>query len=117
LTLSFLRRICRLWQKRLHLQDWDVQIVFTRMFDMTEGKQGTISYNTEKKAAKIEILTPGDYPNSSTFRPQDIEQCVVHELLHLHCSGFDSDLTSLQQTSEEQMLNALAAAFVERKVA
>ena len=71
------------WQKRLRLQDWDVQVSITRERDMPiDSSRGAIRWNVNTKEAWLHILDPIDYPPDQV--PQDIEQTIIHELLHLH---------------------------------
>lgn len=101
------------WQSILRLQDWDVKIEFARSFEMeTVRRAGEVSYVCEKKTAVIKILVPQDYPTDIRWK-QDIEQTVVHELLHLHFSWTD-DLTGLANTGMEQAINCIALALVAR---
>lgn len=71
------------WQKRLRLQDWHVQIALTRERDMPiDSSRGAVKWNVNNKEAWIHILDPIDYPPAQI--PQDMEQTIIHELLHLH---------------------------------
>jgi hypothetical protein len=53
------------------------------MRDMPEGMQGCVDITWSRKEAVVSILDPVDYPPDSAWE-QDMEQVLVHELLHLH---------------------------------
>lgn len=72
------------WQERLRLQDWLVKVKIGRQREMQLNRLGEISFNTHTKTARITILDPIDYDD---WGKQDMENTLVHELLHLHFSG------------------------------
>jgi len=111
-----LQDLCRKWQRTLRLQDWFVTVSYARFRELTDGAQANVAINFEKRAAQIRIMEPSDYPTTDIIAPQDIEQALVHELLHLHFASFDDKISEFERTAEEQVLNALAAAFVGREV-
>jgi hypothetical protein len=53
------------------------------MRDMPEGMQGCVDITWSRKEAVVSIVDPVDYPPDSAWK-QDMEQVLVHELLHLH---------------------------------
>lgn len=115
MTQVKLDKLLTYWQKRLRLQDWFVTVKIVPQTDLLEGKQATVGFNMEKRAATIKILDPRDYPRD-TFSPQDIEQALVHELLHLHLGSFDGALAATELTLEEQVINSIAAALTSREI-
>lgn len=82
MTQDELQSLCTYWQKVLRLQDWDIVIRFKRIFDMQHETDGNIDYSLPNKSAIINILEPSDFDNPCF--PMDVEEVVVHELLHLH---------------------------------
>lgn len=98
------------WQKRLRLQDWliTIEIVRERDFSM-EGVLGEVHWVLEKKMAKIKIIDPIDYPPDS-FEPQDMENTLVHELLHLHFAPFKYDGDNY--VAEEQAIESIASGIL-----
>lgn len=107
-----LQQKCIYWQKQLHLQDWDITPRIERRHNMdVDNVTGTCTYNLNAKKARIQILDPIDY-NEDEFS-KDLEQTLVHELLHLHFSGW----TLISENSEcpwhaEQGIDAIAQALV-----
>jgi hypothetical protein len=100
------------WQKILRLQDWTVAIKWGRSFDLPHGKEATTRSSLSAKLAAVRILDPADYDPDS-MAPQDIENTVVHELLHLHTWPFDHALAdSLEARCVEQAIEAIATALV-----
>jgi len=82
-----------------------------RQFDLHHTQQGNCSPSVNKKMAQIRIVTPSDYDNPEW--PQDVEKTLVHELLHLHTMSFTEEQPSKYPLMlEEQMVDALALAFV-----
>src|SRR5262249_19136956 len=75
------------WQGVLSLPDWIVTVLYQRGNDI-EGNEGRCHIARSLKRAVIEILDPGDHlPNPR--HPCDAEETIIHELLHLHVSGFE----------------------------
>lgn len=76
------------WAKILRLQDWDVTIRMVDKKDLTlEGVAGEISWNREHQQAEIQILDPSQI-GANTVQA-DVEETIIHELMHLHASPFD----------------------------
>lgn len=107
---------CKEWQKILRLQDWIVSASIERGRDMRmEETQGECSWVIQTKLAKIRVLDPLDYPPGSMIE-QDMEQTLVHELLHLHHAPFDDfDCDTLENTTMEQAIDSIAMALVNLK--
>lgn len=107
-----LEDLLRHWQRKLRLQDWDIEIRFVSKDEMT-GRDGTVQYHTHLKTARIEVLRPGEErPNA--WIPYDIENTIVHELLHLHLSYFTEQYEpgSPGHLLEEQFVHVMAGLLV-----
>ncbi len=83
MTIKQLESMCKTWQKRLRIQDWDIELeVLNRkqMIDRTDSDVlGACHCYPTKKKANIVLLTPSDTnPNED-----DIEVILVHEMLHV----------------------------------
>lgn len=108
--------LCREWQGRLRLQDWDIHVSIVRARDMkTENALGEVyAWNTAKKAAAVHLLDSIDYPADQPAT-QDMERDLVHELLHLHflvlSEGYKED--SKEQLELERGVDAISKALVE----
>lgn len=108
-----LQRSLEEWQKRLRLQDWIIKakIVRGREFD-NDNNQGEISWILTKKMATILILDPIDYP-SDVMVSQDMENCLVHELLHLHFAPIsESDSGSSLHVEIEQAIESITSGII-----
>jgi hypothetical protein len=113
-----LKNLCNEWQKVLGLSDWDIKITISRakeMFD--EDTQAGVNWVLRKKTALIKILDPIDYKISGvTFWEQDMEQSLVHELMHLHIASFDNSKEgSLEDICVDQVCDIVAKGFVKLK--
>lgn len=105
-----------LWQKRLRLQDWEVKAQFKRARDFVNlGAQAEISSSIEHKTACLSVLDPIDYDPANKW-PQDHEDDVVHELVHLHLKvidvELDRDLYDRLFTQREQVVSLIANSFI-----
>ena len=75
-----LSALCAEWQRRLRLQDWNVEVCYAKYYEMqSKDSDGECDYVLSCKNAQIRILCPDDCPE-----PIDVEAVLVHELLHLH---------------------------------
>lgn len=117
-SLPNLKDLCAKWQMILRLQDWDVEVKYSRDRDFNSpGCQAECRIADTLKKAYIRIQDPVDY---DSVGPQDIEQSLVHELVHLHTHGFTKELARHEgevrkDTAEyilfEQAVEVLATAF------
>ena len=73
-----------LWQDRLRLRDWDIS---ARIVRRPWRKSGDIQADPETKTAKILI--------NHNPKCQDLEEIVVHELLHIKLYGLDQMIEDL----------------------
>jgi hypothetical protein len=100
------------WQKRLRLQDWLITTRIARNKDVSANSQGHCSWVINKKMATILILDPIDYPTDTMFK-QDMEQTLVHELLHLHFAPFDDETDTPKEVAIEQAVDCIAYGLVQ----
>lgn len=116
LTEDEITVLCAEWQQILGLQDWDVKpgIYRASRFNVAEA-QAECNWTLKKKTALIRILDPTDYPENIMW-PQDLEQSLVHELLHLHMAPFDDTKSgSPEEIMMEQATDLIAKALVRLK--
>lgn len=113
LTVEQLREKCAEWQKILRLQDWDVQVSVDRAFNMKLREvSGECEWLLQAKRAHIRILHPDDHPRDTSLS-EDMEQILVHELIHLHFAPFDKfEDGSLEQIAMEQAVDLIADSLV-----
>lgn len=104
----------REWQKTLRLQDWKITSKFVTPGEMPKGYQDSVGYNEIKLHAKqsnIKILDPELANAERRERAADVEDTLVHELIHCHVQPFwtpDEPMNTLI----EQMIEVVAGALV-----
>ena len=99
------------WQKRLRLQDWDVEIKVVRHYDTTEEDvRAYVEFCDNKRTARITFVDPADL-GPERWPVESLEQSLVHELLHLHMRGFEPKADTPAYTAMEQAVHALAGAL------
>ena len=99
------------WQKRLHLEDWKIEVKIARIWDLEQGTLGHIDWSESHKTAVIKVLNPVDYDLPKEKVPEDVELSIVHELVHLQLSPLPLNKSS--RDAEEQAVTMLANALVE----
>lgn len=99
------------WAGILRLRDWDITIEMVDKKDLSlEGVAGEISWNREHQHAEIRILDSSQL-KADMIHP-DIEETVIHELLHLHASPFDEFETgSAEYYALEVFINRVSQAL------
>ena len=100
-----------LWQNRLHLEDWKVDVKIVRIWDLEQGTLGHIDWSVPHKTAVIKVLNPADYELPRDKVPADMELSIVHELVHLHFSALPLNKSS--RSAEEQVVSRIADALVD----
>lgn len=107
-----LKTLCNKWQQILNLQHWDVFVKLCRLSEFDDyDSQGEIDYTIESGKSIIKIIDSADYPQSPFM--QDMEQTLVHELLHLKFSAFEPNINTLEYSFFENTINSLATTLVE----
>ena len=83
-----LEKLCKEWQDKLHLQNWDIIVKICRKteFELSDVT-GENCWDLRVCKSYIRILDPIDYLKTSW--PYDMEVVLVHELLHLHFMSFE----------------------------
>src|SRR6266542_269622 len=100
----------RLWQKRLRLEDWKVDVKIVRIWDLEQGTLGHIDWSVPHRTATIKVLNPADYELPKDKIAADMELSIVHELVHLHLSVLP--LNKSTRNAEEQVVSMLADALI-----
>jgi len=98
------------WQKRLRLDDWKIEVKIVRIWELEQGTLGHIDWSIPHKTATIKVLNPSDYELPKDKIPADMELSVVHELVHLHLSVLPLNKSS--RNAEEQVVSMIADALV-----
>lgn len=115
LTEEELQALCKEWQEILGLQHWYVQVRVVRRFEIGDIDQARVYYKVRKQQAVIRVLAHCDW-DPATVIPQDMEQCLVHELLHVFFAEIDTfDEGSLLDDLMEQRVEGLSKSLVALK--
>lgn len=116
LDLPQLEQLKNEWQKILSLESWDIRVCVTRRKQMPDTTcDGTNLFNQDHELAMINIVDPQDY-ESDLGAEQDMEETLLHELLHLvlsRCAPDEND--ALRMSLFEQSINRLSRAFIRIK--
>ncbi len=100
----------RVWQKRLHLEDWKVEAHIVHPSDLRPDTLGNLKWNSASHTATIRVLSPTDYDLPAADVAEDMEYTVVHELIHLQLSALPRDLN--RKDAEEAVVNKIADALM-----
>lgn len=95
-----------IWQKRLKLEDWQIDVRIVRVWDLEHGTLGHIDWSIPHKTAVIKVLSPMDYELPKDKIPADMELSIVHELVHLQLSALP--LNKSTRNAEEQVVSLLS---------
>jgi hypothetical protein len=123
MTEAELQALCDDWQARLRLQDWDVRVCWGRKWNLAANRVADLTWQAHPKRALITILRPGDMEPDAlekywpTNVDGDIENSVVHELLHLFWVPLHALMEGKyhEDVAMEQAINALAGCLVTLK--
>src|SRR5437879_2760627 len=97
------------WQKRLALEDWDINAQLVRSWELKPDTLGNLRWNSASKTATIRIMHPMDYDLPASEIPNDIEYTVLHELIHLQLSAIPKAAGSKEV--EERVVNRIGEAL------
>lgn len=103
------------WQRKLRLQDWRIKISFAdaEFLKDVAGFEavGACEAHPEPRKAEIWILQDvGELPEDQ----QDIEETVLHELLHCHFEAFRT-ADPMNQLQIEQIIEVMTEALLAEK--
>lgn len=112
MNLQQVRKIARKWQKHLGLTNWKIKVEWGTDMDEEDGKvYGLNTYDPNHMTSTIKVLKDDT--------DHDIEETIVHELLHLlmfpleSAAGFSIKSPSDQwETAMEQTINKLSELLV-----
>lgn len=110
-TAELVRRWVADWQHRLRLDDWKIEARMVRVWELKQDTLGNVKWNRDKKSAVIRVLDPVDYELPADKIAADIENTVVHELLHIRLSALPKDRNNPKV--EEGVVNPLAQALLD----
>ena len=99
------------WIKILGLSEWTIRAKITRSEELSDnGNQGEVCKVNVTRMASIKLRDPIDWP-SDCMGEYDMEEVLVHELLHCSFSLLDTD-HELRENVQHQLLNDMARAFI-----
>ena len=99
------------WQHRLKLDDWKIEARIVRIWELKPDTLGNVKWNRDKRSAVIRVLNPVDYDLPADKIAADIENTVVHELLHVRLSSLPKDKGNPKV--EEGVVNSIAQALLD----
>lgn len=102
-------KLSRLWQKRLKLTHWTLAVRYHRAHECPDDA-GRCSFVQRTLQARISIVDPIDWPDDVFL--QDVEQVLVHELLHLWFCAVQPEESNREMICFEQEIDTVAAALV-----
>jgi len=116
MTPKQIRTLLLKWQKRLRIQDWDIDVEIVDRSDIIDRVDGDVlgachCYDT-KKRAHILLLNPREIKPGE----DNLEVVLVHELLHVVMPvqdlGIKIDHKSPAYIAYERIVDQMARAFV-----
>jgi hypothetical protein len=112
------RERCTYWQRLLRLQDWDVDVRVVRRATLgSPGSCGSCEGGTYRRAI-IRIADPVDFTPDEPARLRDMEDTLLHELLHLHLHDLrvprakEGERETAEQIAEERAIEAVVGALL-----
>lgn len=114
LTTEAAQELCLEWQQRLRLSEWDIQVKVLPLAELTRSDcLGSINWHAPEKRANIELMCVADavkITSKHLERTYDIEETLVHELLHLHLALWQV-VSEVEENAQEFAINAIAGAL------
>ena len=98
------KKLLSFWKKLLRLQDWEIEVK-EMIPDAEQEHVGEVAFVLERKYAQISLLSP-------QATDEDIEDTLVHELIHIHLAPFWPEEDAQKVVLAEQAVDSLARAFV-----
>lgn len=112
------------WQKVLKLQDWDIRAVCVKLEDLPEGTMGGSQADRSYRVLHVYVLDPSEYGKAAIANDTvektgreilaDIEDTVVHELVHLRLKDLVQASESDLKTAEELTVNRFTSALLRK---
>jgi hypothetical protein len=107
---KFVAQKLHIWQDRMNLKDWNIQVELVRADQLEPKTLGNIHWDTNIKAASIGVLSPLDYKLAYGPMLKDMEFTIVHELVHLELASLPKSEAS--RRIEEHAVNEIASALL-----
>ncbi len=110
-----LEQLVRKWQEILRLQDWEIEVEWVTRNKLDKGSNAEETLCVNQKAATIGVIMPEHY-SVWNDKPQDIEESVVHELLHIPLQKIENYARKEEElaldNAVESATNLIAAALI-----
>jgi hypothetical protein len=100
----------KMWQKRLSLDDWNLNVRVVRQSEIEAHSWGMAEWDPDTKTGTISVLDPRDYNLHGGELKLDMECTIVHELVHIQVSPLDAR----DETVREEVVNRIMAALMNR---
>lgn len=84
-----LDRLLKMWQKKLNLKDWEMDIKIVDFKRKDYHQSGDFIANKNKKRASILLTVDPFLRNQPTIAKQE-EQTILHELIHIFILELDA---------------------------
>src|SRR5262245_11743902 len=110
LAEAFVNEKLTVWQRNLSLDDWKISIVMCRRSDLKARTLGGVRWDKTKRSAVISVLAASEYQIPVNDMLDDMEQTIVHELIHVHLAALPRSEAS--RRDEERAVNHLARALL-----
>jgi hypothetical protein len=107
---TYVGHALRVWQERLNLTNWDINVQLVRPKALEPKTLGNIHWDLNTRQATIDVLSAYDYKLPLPEMLDDMEFTVVHELVHLHLASLPR--SSATRMKEEYAVNQLAHALL-----
>ena len=110
LTEAQLKKLLTVWQERLMLRDWRIELKVVPRGSMPDGRLAQCTTTPTRQLAKIDILRADHTPDTETDR--DMEEDLVHELTHVHFPHLSGDEAGNNYVLFERGIEVISVCFV-----
>jgi hypothetical protein len=107
---KFVAEKVQVWQERLNLKDWKISFELVHPDKLEPKTLGNVTWDTDVKTAKIQVLSAYDYQLPYHEMLDDMEVTVVHEMVHLELASLPRSDNSRRM--EEHAVVELTAALM-----
>jgi hypothetical protein len=110
LTHSQIEKTLRKCQKRLRLQDWNIDLKVVRKGTFPDDRVAQCQFFYRNMSAVVSILDPRDNDDTG-YGMQNVESTIYHELLHIILSPTWGADEPPSQDVQEQIIERLAKGY------
>lgn len=107
---KFVFQRLHVWQDRLNLKDWKLEVKLLRTSQLEPRTMGNIRWDMDARQATIGVLSSYDYNMPWQAMLDDMEFTIVHEMVHLHLASLPRSEAS--RRNEEHAVNEIATALL-----